>query len=85
MFGRAEGGLGDGEAGLGAEVGSDGFAEELASVGGFLFGLLFVPDENADGSGFGRAGCGGAGEGSEAGEQQEGREGSEGGGHGGGL
>ena len=39
----------DGEAWEGGEVSGDGFAEEFVAVGFFLFGLLFIPDEDADG------------------------------------
>lgn len=54
----------------------DGFAEEFVAVGFFLFWLLFVPDEDADGV------CGGGGVGEGAGEEEGGEDGE--GRHGGG-
>ena len=53
----------------GAEVGGDGFAEEEIPVGFFLFGLLFIPNEHADG---GRSGVEGGGGGEE--EEEDGGE-----------
>jgi hypothetical protein len=53
----------------GAEVSGDGFAEEEIPVGFFLFGLLFVPNEHADG---GRSGVEGGGGGEE--EEEDGGE-----------